>query len=136
MFFVCIANTGVTGASGVCMASAGLKVECFHAIPLISNERADGVVAAATCSSAALKKGLICYPYSYWSRGWWSEFRCLRFFLGPLWAFFLVLARPWSYRGTRIFIGHSYKQRQSGREFPEGYSKRSSQPATHITIAL
>src|SRR5579862_9626628 len=27
MFFVCIANTGVTGASGVCVATARVKVE-------------------------------------------------------------------------------------------------------------
>jgi len=29
------------------MANAGVKVECFHAVPLISNERADGVRFAA-----------------------------------------------------------------------------------------
>src|SRR5579863_3983116 len=32
LFFVCMANTGVRDAIVVCMATAGLKTECFHTL--------------------------------------------------------------------------------------------------------
>ena len=53
MFFVCIANTGVTGAIVVCMANAGVKVECFHTVE----------PHFVSADSAALK----CYLVSYCS---------------------------------------------------------------------
>jgi len=53
MFFVCVANTGVTGAIVLCSANAGVKDECFHTLkpPLVSAD----------------SKGFKCYPYSYYS---------------------------------------------------------------------
>jgi hypothetical protein len=53
MFFVCVANTGVTGAIVVRVANAGVKVECFHSDgpPLVSAD----------------SKGFKCYTTSYYS---------------------------------------------------------------------
>jgi hypothetical protein len=53
MFFVCVANTGVTDASVVCMANAGLKVECFHTLESLL-VRVDS-------------KGFRCYLTSYYA---------------------------------------------------------------------
>jgi hypothetical protein len=53
MFFVCADNTEVTGAIVVCVANAGVKVDCFHTLepPLVSAD----------------SKGFKCYTYSYYS---------------------------------------------------------------------